>query len=77
MTDTNKPMGEVRALWGADRAEDALKFLSEVLANNNPRGVFLVMVHEDGKVDTRSFGKIMRHDLAWAGTQLCFEAHAA
>ena len=72
---TKGELGEVRAIWGAERPEDALKRLHEALANEDLKGVIIATVSKDGRADTRVFGDVWRQELAWVGTQLVAEAH--
>lgn len=67
--------GQVTAISGAMRPVDALKRLNECLANEDPRGIFVISVSQDGRVDVRAYGEIQRGDMAWAGSQLVHEAH--
>jgi len=72
---TGDGKGEVRAILGADRPEDALKRLHEALANEDLKGVIIATVSKDGRADTRVFGDVWNQELAWVGTQLVAEAH--
>jgi hypothetical protein len=69
-----KLTGEVVALLGADRPEDALKRLNEALANDDPKGVILVIVQDTGAVDLRVFGEVKRYSMAMAGAIITNEA---
>lgn len=57
--------GQVIALPGADRSEDALKYLQSTLVNDKPEGVILITV-VGGLLEFRFFGKLIRSELAWA-----------
>jgi len=65
--------GQIIALPGAARADDALKYLRTILENDKPDGVILITVVK-GVVDFRFFGQIIRNELAWAGATLSYEA---
>lgn len=70
-----RKVAEVRAIWGAERPEDALKRLNEALANESPRGIMVITVSQDGTCDTRAYGEVRRGEMAWAGSQLVHLAH--
>lgn len=62
--------GEVKMLPGAHRPEGALSWLSELLAGGKVRGVVVIAVDQDGRVDPRIFGDVRRFELAFAGAVL-------
>lgn len=69
-----RPPTPVVAIPGAERAEDALKRLHEALTNENPKGVIVITVAQDGTTDTRLYGQFVRQEIAWAGAELTNEA---
>lgn len=68
-----KAPAEVVALPGADRVEDALKFLNEALAAG-ARGIIFATIEADGNVSVRCYGEIKLQEIAWAGGVLTQEA---
>jgi hypothetical protein len=54
---SRRQLATVHALPGADRPEDSLKRLHEVLANEAPSAVIIISVDAGGKIDVSSFGK--------------------
>ena len=64
----------VVALLGEARPEDALKRLNEALSNENPKGIVVLVLSQEGDVDIRTFGQWKRGDIAWAGASLTREA---
>lgn len=75
MSEPREKRGEVRAISGADRPEDALKRLHEALANEDLRGVIIITVTKEGKTDPRIYGEVWKQEMTFVGTQLVAEAH--
>ncbi len=71
---TRRKAAPVVAIAGAERPQDALKRMHEILANEKPKGIIVITVGADGEVDTRLYGEFKRTDVAWAGAQLTNEA---
>ena len=61
-----KEPGEVVALPGAGRTEDALKFLNEALAGG-ARAIVLATVSADGHVRVHIYGEYTWQEVAWVG----------
>lgn len=58
------------ALPGADRPEDSLKRLHEVLANESPRAVIIISVDGTGNVEVNSFGEHEDEQLMTAAVRI-------
>lgn len=56
-------------LPGAERVEDAMKFIAEAAAGG-ARGVIVISVDDDGNIDPRVFGLVKRGETAFCGAYL-------
>lgn len=64
----------VTALPRAKNVRDSIGHLAAAVGNSQVRGVIVVMVDHEGRVDTRTFGDLLTREMCWAGA---FLQHAA
>jgi hypothetical protein len=64
----------VRALPRADRAVDAVNYLSAACANSTIRGVILVTIDHAGGCEMTVCGRVLRNEMCWAGSEMQHEA---
>lgn len=71
-----RPLAPVVSIGGAQRPEDVLKWINQLLSNadQRPDGVMILSVR-DGDVDVaRVFGSWTRDQILWAAVQLGMDA---